>query len=79
VGTKKVTVSLPDEIVAQLNSGDIDLSSYVTDAVRRELVRDGVSQLLAALEADGSPPVTADELAEFCRLVGEDFPPQAAA
>jgi hypothetical protein len=79
MATRKVTVTLPDDVTARLEDGDIDnVSAYVTAAVRAQIRREAILGLLAALEADGDRPLTDADLAEFRQLVGEDEPAVAA-
>lgn len=62
--TKKYSISIPPEIAesARARSGDSGLSSYVTAAVERQLERDNVSEMLAAIEAEHGP-VTEEQIA----------------
>jgi hypothetical protein len=79
MATRKVTVTLPDDVTARLEDGDIDnVSAYVTAAVRAQIRREAILGLLAALEAEGDRPLTDADLAEFRQLVGEDEPAAAA-
>jgi hypothetical protein len=56
---RTVTVTLPDDVAALLEEGDIDsVSAYVTAAVRAQIRREAILGLLAALEADGDRPLT---------------------
>jgi hypothetical protein len=78
MATRKVTVTLPDDVTARLEDGDIDnVSAYVTAAVRAHIRREAILDLLAKLEADGAPPLTDADLTEFRQLVGEDEPAAA--
>lgn len=73
MATKKVTVTLPEDVTARLGAGDIDnVSAYVTAAVRQQMRREAILGLLARCEAEGMPAVSDAEVAEFRRLVGED-------
>jgi hypothetical protein len=79
MATRKVTVTLPDDVTARLEDGDIDnVSAYVTAAVRAQIRREAILGLLAALEAEGDRPLTDADLAEFRQLVGEDEPAAVA-
>ena len=44
--TKKITVSLPDDVAERLASED-NASAYVTDAVRRSMIRETTHAILA--------------------------------
>jgi hypothetical protein len=79
MAARTITVTLPDDVTARLETGDIDsVSAYVTAAVRAQIRREAILDLLDALEADGDRPLTDADLAEFRQLVGEDDPAVAA-
>jgi hypothetical protein len=58
----KLSVSIPGEIAAAVRKrvGARGLSSFVARAVAHELEREGVSVLIAQLEAKVGPPSRAD-------------------
>ncbi len=65
----KVSMSLDAEVLAQTRErvGGRGLSAYVNEAVRRQLRRDALSELLAEMrEANG--PVNDDAMEEVRRL-----------
>lgn len=66
---EKVSISLDAEVLAETRErvGRRGLSAYVTDAVRRQLRRDALSNLLAGMrEVNGSVPD--DQMEEVRRL-----------
>jgi Arc/MetJ family transcription regulator len=50
----KVSLSIEDEVLAEARerAGRRELSSYVTDALRRQLQHDRIAELLAEMEAN---------------------------
>ncbi len=69
MAVEKVSVSLDSELLAQARErlGGRGLSAYVSDAVRRQLRRDALSDLLGELR-EASGPVSEDEMEEVRRL-----------
>ena len=74
---RKVSLSLDEELIAELESDDEALSSQVNDAVRAEVERRRQQRALEALlahldESDGPLDAGADEaeIARFMRLLG---------
>jgi Post-segregation antitoxin CcdA len=74
---RKVSLSLDEELIAELASDDEGLSSQVNDAVRAEVERRrqqrALEELLARLdESDGPLDGDADEaeISRFMRLLG---------
>jgi Arc/MetJ family transcription regulator len=64
MAVQKVSLSLDEGVLAEARAraGRRELSSYVNDAVRRQLQRDRLLELLAQMEADAGPiPDTAME------------------
>ncbi|WP_216631048.1 hypothetical protein [Nocardiopsis coralli] len=55
--TKKYSVTLPEDLAedARSRSGGAGLSAYVTRAVRREIERERLAELLEAMEAENGP------------------------
>ncbi|GAB3714182.1 hypothetical protein [Nocardiopsis nanhaiensis] len=55
--TKKYSVTLPEDLAedARDRSGGSGLSAYVTNAVRRQLQRDQLAELVEAMEAENGP------------------------
>jgi hypothetical protein len=46
--TKKIAISIPDDVAQRLAAGDIDnVSAYVTQAVRRQMIVEQTRHLLA--------------------------------
>ena len=66
---EKVSVSMEQEIVtaARERVGGRGLSAYVNEAVRRQLRRDALAELLAELRAEHGP-VPDDQMEEVRRL-----------
>lgn len=52
--TENISVSMPAELVSELRSrtGRRGLSSYITEAVRRQLAMDGLAEIVAAHEEE---------------------------
>lgn len=74
---RKVSLSLDQELIEELESGDEGLSSQVNDAVRAEVERRrqqrALAMLLARLDESDGPLDTAEDEAEisrFMRLLG---------
>lgn len=63
-GVAKISVSLDDELLAELKSAAGDnVSAFISAAVRRQLRRRDLAAFLAELEEELGPP-TEEELAE---------------
>jgi Arc/MetJ family transcription regulator len=67
VSVAKVSLSIEANVLAEARerAGSRELSSYVTDALRRQLQHDRIGELLAAMEAESGP--IPDELMEEAR------------
>jgi Arc/MetJ family transcription regulator len=63
----KVSLSIEEEVIteARARAGHRELSSYVTDALRRQLQHDRIGELLAEMEAESGP--IPDDLLEEAR------------
>lgn len=55
--TKKYSVTLPEDLAedARTRSGGSGLSAYITAAVRRQVQRDQLAELIDAMEAENGP------------------------
>ncbi|MEU3017943.1 hypothetical protein ABZ635_11195 [Nocardiopsis sp. NPDC007018] len=64
--TKKYSVTLPEDLAedARSRSGGSGLSAYVTNAVRRQVQRDQLAELVGTLEAENGP-VTDQRMSEI--------------
>ena len=71
----KVSLSMDEDVLAQARerAGRRELSSYVNEAVRRQLQHDRLADLLAEMEAE-SGPVPEDVLAEARQVWRSDEP-----
>ncbi len=69
MAVSKVSLSIDEEILAEARdrAGRRELSSYVTDALRRQLQHDRLGELLAEMDA-ASGPVPDDLMEEARRL-----------
>ena len=67
MAASKVSLSIDEEVLAEARdrAGRRELSSYVTDALRRQLQHDRLGELLAELDATAGP--IPDELMEEAR------------
>jgi Arc/MetJ family transcription regulator len=67
VAVSKVSLSIDEEVLAEARAraGRRELSSYVNDALRRQLQRDRLAELLAEMDAESGP--IPDELMEQAR------------
>jgi Arc/MetJ family transcription regulator len=67
MAASKVSLSIDEEVLAEARdrAGRRELSSYVTDALRRQLQHDRLGELLAELDATEGP--VPDELMEEAR------------
>ena len=67
MAVSKVSLSIEEDVLedARERAGRRELSSYVTDALRRQLQHDRIGELLAAMDADSGP--IPDELMEEAR------------
>ena len=68
----KVSLSIHEEVLAEARerAGRRELSSYVTDALRRQLQRDRLADLLAQMEREAGP--IAPELLKEARELWRD-------
>lgn len=57
MNVSKVSLSIEESVLAQVRerAGRRELSSYVTDALRRQLQHDRLRDLLAEMEAEAGP------------------------
>lgn len=57
VAVSKVSLSIDEDVLAEARrrAGRRELSSYVTDALRRQLQHDRLGELLAEMEAESGP------------------------
>lgn len=55
--TRKYSITMPRDIAeaARSRSGPSGLSAYVAEAVRRQIERDNLNELIAVAEADHGP------------------------
>ncbi len=67
MAVSKVSLSIEEDVLAETRerAGRRELSSYVTDALRRQLQRDRLGELLAEMDAASGP--VPDELLEEAR------------
>jgi hypothetical protein len=67
VAVSKVSLSIEENVLteARARAGRRELSSYVTDALRRQLQHDRLGELLAEMEATSGP--IPDDLMEEAR------------
>jgi post-segregation antitoxin (ccd killing protein) len=66
--TKKIAISIPDDVAERLAAGDIDnVSAYVTQALRRQMI---VEQTRKMLE-DSGISVTRDGIDRWRRILDE--------
>lgn len=63
--TRKYSISMPLSVAeaAKERSGRSGLSAYVSSAVARQLERDGLAELVSAIEAE-TGPISPEEIAE---------------
>lgn len=63
----KVSLSIDEDVLAEARAraGRRELSSYVNEALRRQLQRDRLAELLAEMEAESGP--VPDEVMEEAR------------
>ncbi len=68
----KVSLSIDEAVLAEARerAGRRELSSYVTDALRRQLQHDRLGELLAEMDASAGP--VPDELMEEARQLWRD-------
>lgn len=57
VAVSKVSLSIDEDVLAEARerAGRRELSSYVTDALRRQLQHDRIGELLAEMDAESGP------------------------
>jgi len=69
VAVGKVSLSIDEDLLAEARAraGRRELSSYVNEALRRQLQRDRLTELLAEMEAE-SGPIPDDVMEEARRL-----------
>lgn len=67
MAVSKVSLSIEEDVLAEARAraGRRELSSYVTDALRRQLQHDRLGELLAEMEATSGP--IPDDLMEEAR------------
>ena len=69
MAVSKVSLSIEDDVLAEARerAGRRELSSYVTDALRRQLQHDRLGELLAEMDAE-SGPIPGDQMEEARQL-----------
>jgi hypothetical protein len=69
MAVSKVSLSIEEDVLeeARERAGRRELSSYVTDALRRQLQHDRIGELLAEMDTDSGP--IPGELMEEARLL----------
>lgn len=69
MGVSKVSLSIADDVLteARLRAGRRELSSYVTEALRRRLQYERVGDLLQQMDVE-SGPIPAEHVEEASRL-----------
>jgi Arc/MetJ family transcription regulator len=67
MAVSKVSLSIEEDVLAEARerAGRRELSSYVTDALRRQLQHDRLGELLSAMDAESGP--IPEELTEEAR------------
>jgi Arc/MetJ family transcription regulator len=57
VAVSKVSLSIEEDVLVEVRerAGRRELSSYVTDALRRQLQHDRIGELLAEMQAESGP------------------------
>ena len=67
MAVSKVSLSIDEDVLSEARdrAGHRELSSYVNDALRRQLQRDRLTELLAEMEAESGP--IPDEVMEEAR------------
>lgn len=67
MAVSKVSLSIDEDVLAEARAraGRRELSSYVNDALRRQLQRDRLAELLAEMDAESGP--VPDEVMEKAR------------
>ena len=66
--TKKIAISIPDDVAERLAAGDIDnVSAYVTHALRRQIEIEQVRKMVA----DSGIKVTEEGIAHWRRVLAE--------
>lgn len=73
MATREFSISLPDELVTQLEAGEVEpVADYLGEAVRNQVRRAAVLDYLATCESAGHAPLSDADLREFRKLVGEE-------
>lgn len=69
MAVSKVSLSIEEEVLteARARAGRHELSSYVSDALRRQLQHDRIGELLAEMDAESGP--VPDAMIEEARLL----------
>jgi post-segregation antitoxin (ccd killing protein) len=66
--TKKIAISIPDDVAERLAAGDIDnVSAYVTEAVRRQIEVEQTRKMVA----DSGISVTEEGIERWRRILAE--------
>jgi hypothetical protein len=66
--TKKITISIPDDVAERLAAGDVEnVSAYITEAVRRRIVVENTRDFLRARGIN----VTEEGVERWRRLLAE--------
>jgi hypothetical protein len=78
MSVSKVSLSIEEDVLAEARerAGRRELSSYVTDALRRQLQHDRIGELLAQMATESGP--IPDDLMEEARQIwrGPDAAPE---
>ena len=72
----KVSLSIDEEVLAEARAraGRRELSSYVNEALRRQLQRDRLVELLSEMDAESGP--VPDDILEKARRPWRSAPPE---
>lgn len=74
VAVSKVSLSIDEDVLAEARerAGRRELSSYVNEALRRQLQRDRLAELLAEMDAESGP--VPDDVMEEARQLWRSAP-----
>lgn len=73
MATRQFTLSLPEELITQMQAGELEnVTTQLSDAIRHQVRREAIGDYLAACESAGHDPLTDSDLREFRKLVGEE-------
>ena len=75
--TVKLSITLPSELAEKLRarSGPGEVSAYVAAAVQRQIERDGLAELVAAIEAEHGP-ADPEEVERIGRILRGEVRPE---